>query len=47
MKKQFEQKWKGSIERKKYWDDKVIQIQYKGSRFVVLPNNDYESRHWQ
>ena len=28
----------------KSWDDKVICVQDKGSRFVVLSNNDYESK---
>ena len=28
----------------KSWDDKVIRVQDKGSRFVVLSNNDYESK---
>ena len=28
----------------KPWDDKVIHIQDKGSHFVVLSNNDYESK---
>ena len=28
----------------KSWDDKVIRVQGKGSRFVVLSNNDYESK---
>ena len=28
----------------KSWDDKVIRVQDKGSRFVVLPNNDYERK---
>ena len=27
----------------KSWDDKVICVQDKSSRFVVLSNNDYES----
>ena len=25
----------------KSWDDKVIRVQDKGSRFVILSNNDY------
>ena len=28
----------------KSWGDKVIRVQGKGSRFVVLSNNDYESK---
>ena len=28
----------------KSWDDKVIRVQDKGSRFVVLSNNHYESK---
>ena len=28
----------------KSWDDKVIQVQDKGSTFVVLLNNDHESK---
>ena len=28
----------------KSWDDKVIRVQDRGSRFVVLSNNDYESK---
>ena len=28
----------------KPWDDKVIRLQEKDSRFVVLSNNDYESK---
>ena len=28
----------------KSWDDKVIRVQDKGSRFVILSNNDYESK---
>ena len=28
----------------KSWDDKVIRVQDKGSRFVVLSNDDYESK---
>ena len=28
----------------KSWDDKVIRVQDKGSHFVVLSNNDYESK---
>ena len=28
----------------KSWDDKVICVQDKSSRFVVLSNNDYESK---
>ena len=28
----------------KSWDDKVIRVQDKGSRFVVFSNNDYESK---
>ena len=28
----------------KSWDDKVIRVQDKGSRFVVLSNNDDESK---
>ena len=28
----------------KSWDDKVIRIQDKGSRFAVLSNNDYERK---
>ena len=28
----------------KSWDDKVIRIQDKGSRFVILSNNDYERK---
>ena len=28
----------------KSWDDKLILVQDKGSRFVVLSNNDYESK---
>ena len=28
----------------KSWDDKVIRVQDKGSRFVVLSNDDYDSK---
>ena len=28
----------------KFWGDKVIRVQDKSSRFVVLSNNDYESK---
>ena len=28
----------------KFWDDKVIRVQDKGSRFVVLSNDDYDSK---
>ena len=28
----------------KSWDDKVIRVEDKGSQFVVLSNNDYESK---
>ena len=28
----------------KSWDDKVIRVQNKGSRFVVLSNDDYDSK---
>ena len=34
---------KSALKEIKYWDDKVIRVQDKGSRFVVLPN-DYESK---
>ena len=27
-----------------FWDDKIIHVQDKGSRFVVFSNNDYESK---
>ena len=33
-----------ALKEKKSWDDKVIRIQDKGSRFVVLSNNDYERK---
>ena len=28
----------------KSWDDRVIRVQVKGFRFVVLSNNDYETK---
>ena len=33
-----------ALKEKKSWDDKVIGVQDKGSRYVFLPNNDYESK---
>ena len=33
-----------SFKEIKSWDDKVIRAQDKGSRFVVLSNDDYESK---
>ena len=33
-----------ALKEMKSWDDKVICVQDKGSRFVVLSNNDYESK---
>ena len=34
---------KSALKEIKYWDDKVIRVQDKGSRFVVL-SNGYESK---
>ena len=33
-----------ALKQIKSWDDKVIRVQDKGSRFVVLSNDDYESK---
>ena len=30
-----------ALKQIKSWDDKVIRVQDKGSRFVILSNNDY------
>ena len=35
---------KFSLKEIKSWDDKVIRVQDKGSGFVVLSNDDYESK---
>ena len=40
----FNKNEKIALKEIKSWNCKVIRVQDKGSRFVVLSNNDYESK---
>ena len=35
---------KEALEEIRWWNNQTVQVQDKGSRFVILDNNDYEQK---